>query len=194
MTYSPPLAELLRMPRLPELGPGAPVGDVRPLLASLREETLFAPARVVDADAARACLAGLWLLFDFLDESHRLSQEIATVDGSYWHGLMHRREPDYGNAKYWFRRVGRHPIFPTLGVQAGQLAGSAEPCRAADLVARATSWDPMAFIDLCATVAPGSPDARLCQRIQRLEWDLLFAHCAAKATGSPPEDRLGHPS
>ena len=45
---------------------------------------------------AACCLCGLWLLHDFLDESHSLSQEITTDTGSYWHGIMHRREPDYG--------------------------------------------------------------------------------------------------
>ena len=69
-----------------------------------------------------ACIAGLWLLWDYLDESHHVSQSLETPEGSYWHGIMHWREPDYGNSKYWFRRVGQHAIFPQLAVQARQLA------------------------------------------------------------------------
>ena len=48
---------------------------------------------------ASACLAGLWLYHDYLDESHAVSQSIHTPAGSYWHGLMHRREPDFANPK-----------------------------------------------------------------------------------------------
>jgi hypothetical protein len=46
-----------------------------------------------------ACRAALWLAFDFLDESHAVSQELDTPEGSYWHGLLHRREPDFANPR-----------------------------------------------------------------------------------------------
>jgi len=66
----------------------------------------------------RCVEAGLWLLWDCLDESHEISQ---TMEGKgsprtadYWHGIMHRREPDASNASYWFRRVGEHPAFQFL--------------------------------------------------------------------------------
>ena len=59
---------------------------------------------------AAACLAGLWLHHNFLDESHTLSQDIDTTTGSYWHAIMHRREGDYGNAKYWLHRVGASDV------------------------------------------------------------------------------------
>ena len=65
---------------------------------------------------ALACMAGLWLRHDFLDESHRISQDLENPSGSYWHGIMHRRELDFSNAKYWFRRVGMHRVFEPLWV------------------------------------------------------------------------------
>jgi hypothetical protein len=36
---------------------------------------------------ATACRAGLWLAFDCLDESRRISQELHTEEGSYWRVL-----------------------------------------------------------------------------------------------------------
>src|SRR5947209_20388135 len=92
-------APLLMGDRLPELGRGKPNLAVRGVLRALTPDMLF-PKGVGDRQMARACLAGLWLLHDFLDESHEISQEISTPFGSYWHGIMHRRELDFANAKY----------------------------------------------------------------------------------------------
>src|SRR5436309_3257079 len=98
--FGPEIAALVT-DRLPELGPGSPNQSMRSQLAALTVERAFASQTVADHDAARCCLVALWLWHDFLDESHEISHEIASVDGSYRHGIMHRREPDYGNAKYW---------------------------------------------------------------------------------------------
>ena len=62
-----------------------------------------------------ALRAGLLLLNDFFDESHSCSQLMeGQQNADYWHAILHRREPDYGNAKYWFHHVGRHAIFHEL--------------------------------------------------------------------------------
>ena len=59
--YGPAVAALLAEPRLMPLGPGSPVTEVRRPLAAL--------------ELPPACRAGLWLYFDFIDESHRISQD-----------------------------------------------------------------------------------------------------------------------
>lgn len=183
--YPPAVAALLGPSRRGPLGPGTPRRESRAALAALGTADLAPPgATVRDPAMAAACLAGLWLLHDYLDESHRLSQDIDTPTGSYWHGIMHRREPDYGNAKYWFRRVGSHPVLVELGRAVGPWA-AAEPSEAGTSWIAATAaggWDPLRFVDLCEAVERGRSGARdLAEKIQAREWELLFAFCHQRA-------------
>ncbi len=183
-TCSRAIAELLREKRLNPLGPGEPNLPVRPQLEAFSLERLLAPHPVRDRDMAAACLAGLWLYHDFLDESHTISQDIHTPTGSYWHGLMHRREPDFANAKYWFRQVGNHPVFEPLRVAAAELAASAQANASAEFLATQSAWDPFKFADLCeACLAGSSPYETLCRQIQQREWEILFAQCLQHAVG-----------
>ena len=133
---------------------------------------------------ATTCLAGLWLRHDFLDESHRISQDMENPTGSFWHGIMHRREGDFGNAKYWFRRVGRHSIFQPLALYSRGLAANGKAPPAANYLISQTDWDPFAFVDLCQRAQTGDPSlVALAKGIQQREWELLFDHCYRQAIG-----------
>jgi len=181
--YGPAITALIT-DRLPVLGPGSPDESMRPQLADVTIEKAFTGQRLADRNAARCCLSALWLWHDFLDESHRISQEVETVDGSYWHGIMHRREPDYGNAKYWFRRVPRHAVFEPLAAAAREHAKQAQLDDPAAFLATQKSWDAFRFVDLCEAVADGrSRCEQLGREIARLEWQLLFDHCYRLAVG-----------
>ena len=110
--------------------------------------------------AARPTLvAAVWLYVDELDRSHRVSQSIEDPTGSYWHGIMHRREGDFSNSHYWFRKVGDHPAMQTVDD---------------------ADYDGHRFIDQveAATAAKTIP-VELVAR-QRAEWRALFAWCAAQ--------------
>jgi len=160
-----------------ELGPGEPHHERFATLKNLSPATLAGDRKLFDRQMAEACCAGLWLYHNFLEESHNISQRIEDSTGSYWHGIMHRREGDFSNAKYWFRKVGPHAIFPALRDDARQLAAVAEASIPAWL-ADGAAWDPFAFVDQCAAVVEeGKNDAGLCQRIAGREWQLLFDHC-----------------
>ncbi|HEY3836355.1 MAG TPA: hypothetical protein VGL72_07275 [Bryobacteraceae bacterium] len=135
------------------------------LLQATNAHELFPQSR-----APEAAMAGLYLYFSCLDEAHTVAQAVETTDGSFWHGIMHRQEPDAGNAGYWFRRVGKHTVFPDLRKAADALGYSA-----------GSAWDPFAFIEDCeeARRHPKSERERLMQKVQLAEWQLLFDHCAA---------------
>src|SRR5262245_25326125 len=90
--YGPIVQSLLASDRLPDLGPGTPISQVKGVINSLTVAGLFVGRPLIDETMARCCLAGLWLHHDFLNESHAISQEIETTTGSYWHAIMHRRE------------------------------------------------------------------------------------------------------
>src|SRR5260370_34987403 len=122
--YGAAFAALLSPDRLNLLDAGRPDKDYLPQLEALLEPAAFAPHAVRDENMATACRAAMYLYHDFLDESHALSQDLHTPEGSYWHGILHRREPDFDNAKYWFRKVGTHPIFGPLRDEAARLAAA----------------------------------------------------------------------
>ena len=125
-----------------------------------------------------ALSAGLLQMYDFWDASHEAAQEAddlgETSVSAYWHGIAHRREPDPGNASYWFRRVNaHHPVFARLADVAPSLleAPGADPALAARLLPRG-AWDPFAFIDVCSRAS--GDQAALARGLQRLEMLLLL--------------------
>ena len=183
-SYSPVLQELLKEKRLNSLGPGTPHNAVRSQLSALKTHQAFTPHKIIDENMADACLAGIWLYHDFLNESHQISQSIPSATGSYWHAIVHHREGDFWNSKYWFRRVEKHPVFEPLHQEAARLAEEAKLDQSAAFLKKQTAWDPFAFVDLCeAQVNSQSPTEMLCRKIQQREWELLFDHCYRKTIG-----------
>jgi hypothetical protein len=176
--YGPVLAPLLETDRRRPLGGSRPENSARGALDALSVESAFGHARIDDHDAAKCCLSAIWLVHDFLDESHKISQEIDTASGSFWHGIMHRREGDFSNAKYWFHRVGRHAAFEAIGQRAAELAAVRGDERSIKKLITAGAWDPFAFVDVCESSVGGQGTSlELCLDIQQAEWELLFDYC-----------------
>ncbi len=140
-------------------------------LRGVKAADLFPEAR-----APEAALSGLWLYFSRFEEGHKIAQEIATVDGSYWHAIAHRMEPDAANAAYWFRRVGKHACYPAVAEAAREIVARL-PGAGFDVGAE---WDALAFVDFCekARRMPGTEAERAAVEIQRAEWRVLFDYCA----------------
>ena len=129
----------------------------------------------VDRPRTAATQAGLLLMHDELDRCHNFSQSLEGQGthhtGDYWHAIMHRREPDYGNAKYWFRRVGEHPLFPELADRAKRILSECSDPRAPEWMERLTrdGWNAMAFVDCCEE-NDSQPDSHLGLALRRIQW------------------------
>lgn len=53
-------------------------------------------------------LKALWYdLHGDWDTAHRIVQNMYDTYAEWIHAYLHRKEPDIGNSKYWYRRSGR---------------------------------------------------------------------------------------
>jgi hypothetical protein len=112
---------------------------------------------------------GLLYAADAIHEAHALFQEAKGDVGSYWHGMMHRREGDFDNARYWFRRAGVLPFFSEMH------RAASEPSA---LMARQSNWDPYLFTGECEQARFGDTESLSALiALQRIEFEVLFDYC-----------------
>jgi hypothetical protein len=176
-----------------EDSPGLPLVQSKPRSPRMERalsERAWAAVFPGAANRSRLALAaGLLQIYDFWDASHEAAQQADDLGerdfSAYWHGIAHRREPDPGNAAYWFRRVGRHPLYSPLADAARPLL---EEHGDSSLTARLIpggAWNASAMIDLCTEARPSTAREIIARRLQRLEmWVLLEATFAALTAAS----------
>ncbi len=143
---------------------------------SSKANVLFPGAR-----NAKAAQAGLLLRLGCWKEGHLIAQDIPSSEGSYWHGMLHRIEPDSSNARYWFGQLSEHPIFPDLLQCAQEILNDRGPAH----WRLKTTWDPILFVSWCdeARSSGGQAESAAID-IQMAEWRLLFDWCS-QANSAP---------
>jgi hypothetical protein len=176
-SYGPQVAQILAidghglrpMPLVAEGCPATVAGRLGPESG----KTLFG-----EAAHPNAALAGLWLYFSGIDEAHALVQDDGSAEGSLWHAILHRQEPDSGNSAYWYRRAGQHPTHYALSREAKAIVAAYPQAE----FRPSLPWDPFGFVMLCdrARTQPGSQSEAAAIAIQLVEWQLLFDYCARK--------------
>ncbi|WP_256760789.1 hypothetical protein [Cohnella sp. WQ 127256] len=132
--------------------------------------------------SARAWKAALHLWNDSLSAAHVLVEHLMTSTGSALHGIIHRREGDYDNAKYWFHHAGDHPAFHSLQIRTTRFLReqkiSQGPLRDVfDKMSSQGSWNPYLFINAVAIqenyIDEGHPRGLL-EHIQHMELEALM--------------------
>jgi hypothetical protein len=108
-----------------------------------------ARAWVTNSQATPAVKAALWLYVDDLEKAHGIVQDLHNPSGSFIHAIVHRREGDYPNSKYWYSQAGRHPVI-------GALAG----------------YQPYSFVDQAQKAGAANPPDLV--DLQRAEWKAIF--------------------
>ena len=173
--YAPAVARLLALDGngsrlMPLTCGGTCPPEARRALQSANAGELFP-----DAKDATAAMAGLWLYFSCFEEAHELVSKSESRECELWHAILHRQEPDSGNAAYWFRKVGSHPAYSNISHAAVRIL---EKFPRAEF--RTGKWDPFAFIAFCerARSQPGSAQEQAALEIQRAEWQIIFDYCA----------------
>lgn len=168
------LQQLVTAPGPAHLGPAT-----RPGTRSVSELERELKSIGLPANSVTLVKALLLLWHDHLDASHTISQAIENRDGSLVHAIMHRREPDYWNSKYWWRRVGDHPCFPELARSAGEFLRRQQPGKLAAQLTPGGRWNADALVDLCESAAgepPESDRVRMLRAVQQIETQVALQH------------------
>ena len=119
-----------------------------------------------DAGMFALIRGGLLYALDDLDGAHPFFQDAPGDLAAYWHGMLHRREGDFDNARYWFRRAGVLPFFGALHGRAAEASAD---------MAKQSSWDPWLFTGQCEQFRHGAEELRAeLAALQDAEFEVIF--------------------
>ena len=177
------LRQFLTTPEPAALGPARRAGTLGEAELNRALEPILLRGRLASPNA-ELIQALLLLWHDHLDAAHNISQGIENEHGSFVHAIMHRREPDAWNSKYWWQRVGSHRAFPEIARRVDELLRSRETAGLAKRLLPGGKWDAKAFVDTCdsALALPETdPQVKLLREIQLIETDAMLEFLLSSA-------------
>jgi len=166
----------------------------------LEKMDLFDGLSVVSESDVRLVRGALYQKNDDLETAHTICQEIDRENrqpaSSYWHGIIHRREPDFNNARSWFDRTeglrANDALYRAASTLLQQVIQQPDYGVAREvaltflrhLQMRGT-WDPLYVVDLCERVVQEDDQnlRQLLEELQEVEYDTLFDWTFRRAVG-----------
>ena len=151
------------MPTLLHPSPSPPLfGELDRLVDS------FVTSKITDT--YKTIRAAMLILADDLSEAHNIVQSIHSSPAAAFHAIIHRREADFWNSNYWWRRAHSLP-WPTLPAQLAPLLQAHQ----STLSTLCTStYAPSAFTDAVERHHNDPALTPTLLEIQRLEWKSLL--------------------
>jgi len=153
---------------------GKPVAEGRKAVAALSENELGVP----NSPTPSLIQGALYLSFDCFEEAHDIANtHEGTAAGNWIHAILHRREPDAGNSRYWYARV-KLPAKVSAGIgrEALALLGKMSALGLDSFtrkMEKSKQWEPEAFVDLCDEFRKKdaqTPAYKTLAAIQEIEW------------------------
>ena len=124
----------------------------------------------------------MWVRIGQIDPAHRIVESATRGLEAYIHGVIHRIEGDYWNAKYWFRQVRTPQLVGSLNrhILSRSPSGYLYPWGTAE-------FDPSAFVDVCESMActravssdSSSREFKALQVLALAEWEGLLCQVEA---------------
>ncbi|HVZ79228.1 MAG TPA: hypothetical protein VHE12_00350 [bacterium] len=168
-------------------------GQARPLDRLERGQAPAMAAKAVAASGLKPFVQGaLFLYLDCFDEAHNVANDHeGSWQGNWIHAILHRREPDAGNSKYWYARVkAPDSAYRAIGWSVLEILEKDPPkdlVKLRDRVHKSCLWEPETFVDLCDKYRkedPASVPYRVLVRLQETEWSgLLNSFLGAENAG-----------
>jgi hypothetical protein len=162
MAYSAFITDFLREAQLPRLSAQEPAPDKRLIQRiAVAEDQEIARANGPEVRCIRSLL---FIAAGGVDQAHRIVQEISTSDAAYIHGIIHRIDDDFDNARYWFRRAVMEPASAEMyrRAAANSLTIASHPI-----------WDPILVTDMVETSRTAGVTDEL-RAILMIEFEVLL--------------------
>ena len=142
------------------------------------DATVFGGRPLLPGAPVALVRAGLFYFHNSLDDSHKEAVKLEDGTAAYWHGMVHRREGDFDNARYWMRRAGEQPVFQEMQSRAGDGAPN---------MGRQSNWDPFLFVNLCEQYKYGEADYKKeIGHLQRVEFVVMFDYVWRRCVAPEP--------
>src|SRR4051812_7424841 len=74
--------------------------EVRAMLRQLSPANMLENGKI--HPQLNIALGAIWLWHDFIEDAHKIAQDDESPEGSWLHAIVHRREGDFSNSKYWY--------------------------------------------------------------------------------------------